>query len=103
MPLINRGGRGFGFGPPEGGTLGYLAPNGDLLGNFKHATRFEEGLAIVTHKRKKKPVIVDHNLKTLAEVQLDAYGRVRIEVENVDLAPMLAEALEAVADHWLSR
>ncbi len=39
----------------------------------------------------------------LAEVQLDAYGRVRIEVENVDLAPLLADALETIADHWLSR
>lgn len=39
----------------------------------------------------------------LEEVQLDAYGAVRIEVENVDLAPVLADALESIADHWLSR
>lgn len=39
----------------------------------------------------------------LEEVQLDAYGAVRIEVENVDLAPVLADALDAIADHWLSR
>ena len=39
----------------------------------------------------------------LEEVQLDAYGAVRIEVENVDLAPVLEDALGAIADHWLSR
>ena len=39
----------------------------------------------------------------LEEVQLDAYGAVRIEVENVDLAPVLEDALDAIADHWLSR
>lgn len=39
----------------------------------------------------------------LEEVQLDAYGAVRIEVENIDLAPVLDDALDAIADHWLSR
>ncbi|MEM7286396.1 MAG: hypothetical protein AAF480_08605 [Actinomycetota bacterium] len=42
-------------------------------------------------------------LGPLEEVQLDAYGAVRIEVENVDLAPVLEDALDAIADHWLSR
>ncbi len=39
----------------------------------------------------------------LEERQLDAYSGVRIVVENLDVAPVLAEALEAVADHWLNR
>lgn len=39
----------------------------------------------------------------LEEVQLDPFGGVRLVVENLDVAPVFASAIEAVADHWLSR
>jgi hypothetical protein len=42
-------------------------------------------------------------LGPLEQMQLDAYARVHLMVENVDAAPVLASAIDAVADHWLSR
>lgn len=42
-------------------------------------------------------------LGPLEHMQLDAYARMHLMVENVDAAPVLASAIDAVADHWLSR
>lgn len=39
----------------------------------------------------------------LEEVPLDAFRRVRIMVEQLDAAPVLADAVDTVAEHWLSR
>ena len=39
----------------------------------------------------------------LEEVQFDAYGRARIVLENLDVAPVFADAMDAIAEHWLSR
>lgn len=37
------------------------------------------------------------------EPPLDAYDQVRLVVENLDVAPVIASALDAIADHWLTR
>ncbi|MFV2039837.1 MAG: hypothetical protein ACC660_06300 [Acidimicrobiales bacterium] len=39
----------------------------------------------------------------LEELQLDAYGRVRIPLPNVDAGPVLGDAIEAIAEYWLAR
>lgn len=39
----------------------------------------------------------------LDEVQLDAFRRVRIPLEQVDAAPVFADAIDAIAEHWLDR
>lgn len=49
------------------------------------------------------PDRADALIGPLEEIQLDAYAKVHIIVENVDLAPVIAAAIDAVADHWLSR
>jgi hypothetical protein len=39
----------------------------------------------------------------LEEVQLDAFGSVRIMLETQDAAPVIADAINTIADHWLGR
>ncbi|MGI9622070.1 MAG: SWIM zinc finger family protein [Acidimicrobiales bacterium] len=42
-------------------------------------------------------------LQPLEEVQLDTFSAARIEIETVDMAPVFADAIETIADHWLAR
>jgi hypothetical protein len=39
----------------------------------------------------------------LEEVQLEAFGSVRILLETQDAAPVIADAINTIADHWLGR
>lgn len=39
----------------------------------------------------------------LEETQLDLFRRVRIALDQVDAAPVFADALDTIADHWLDR
>ncbi len=49
------------------------------------------------------PTVATDLVGPLDEVQLDAYGRARIPVEDVNAAEIIADALESVAEHWLKR
>jgi prophage tail gpP-like protein len=49
------------------------------------------------------PTVATDLVGPLGEMQLDAYGRARIPVEDVNAAEVIADALESVAEHWLKR
>lgn len=49
------------------------------------------------------PEEADGLVGPLDEVQLDVYHHVRIPLERVDAAPVLADAIDAIADFWLGR
>ena len=62
-----------------------------------------EGSALDVFFNGAMPDDVRQLLGPLEQMQLDAYAKVHLMVENVDAAPVLASAIDAVADHWLSR
>jgi hypothetical protein len=70
-------------------------------GEADTAPELEPGLAAFFQGA--MPDDVEGLVGPLDERQLEAYRGMRIMVENLDVAPVLADALEAVADHWLSR
>ncbi len=49
------------------------------------------------------PAELSDILGPLDEVQADTYSRARIPLENVDAAPVVADALDTIASYWLGR
>jgi hypothetical protein len=42
-------------------------------------------------------------VRPLAEPPLEAFRTVRIMLENHDAAPVVADAIDTIAEHWQSR
>lgn len=49
------------------------------------------------------PSGVEDLIGPIDELQLGAYDRVRIAIDEADAAAVFADALESIADHWLNR
>ncbi len=92
--------------PPPSGSEALVAPAPAPVGSEKPAATAtaEEPLDPTLDAFFSGAMPTDDALAgPLEEPQLDPFGQSSIMIEDIDAAPVLAAAMEAIADHWLAR